>query len=310
MKRIITILCKISGPALLIFFSLSASGQQRPVYSQYMFNGLAINPAYAGNQKQLSATVMYRDQWVNFDGAPNTKSFSVHSGFRKRKIGLGLMIYNEQIGVHSEMALYASYAYKIEMSGGTLALGIQAGFNNLASDFYKLTLQSISDPRLTGSLKKFNPNFGTGVFYSTPTAYIGLSVPYLVNNKIVNSDVEGLLSVAREARYYFLTAGKVFDVSKNLKVKPSTLLRIQEGAPLGVDLNVNFFIDDVINLGTSYRSGDSMIFLFELALNENFSFGYAYDALISDLSHYSRGSHEIMINYRFNHSPEPCHTYF
>lgn len=295
---------------MLLLLSLNAFAQQRPVFSQYMFNGLAINPAYAGSQKQLSATALYRDQWVNFDGAPTTKTFSIHSGFRKRNIGLGLMVYNEQIGVHSDLAVYASYAYKIEMPNGVLSMGIQGGFNNLESNYFKLSLKAINDPVLTGDLKKFNPNFGTGLFYSTRSTYIGLSVPFLINNKIIETDNDNAVSIARESRYYFLTAGKVFDINEKLKIKPSTLLRVQEGAPLGVDLNVNFFIDNVINLGTSYRSGDSMIFLFELALNENFSFGYAYDLIISDLNRYSNGSHEIMINYRLNHSPEPCHTYF
>ena len=296
--------------SLILLTSQEGVAQQRPVYSQYMFNGLAINPAYAGSQKQLSATAVYRDQWVNFEGAPTTKSLGIHTGFAKKKVGIGLMVSSEEIGVHKDLSLYASYAYKLVFRKAVLSMGLQAGFNNLQSDFSKLNLKSSSDPFLSGNLKKFNPNFGAGLFYSTNTAYVGLSVPYIVHNRVVNIKKNDLESLAREARYYFLTGGKVFDLSPRLKVKPSTLLRIQEGAPLGVDLNGNLIIDDLLNLGASYRSGDSMIFLFELKLNQNFRFGYAYDYVISDLNPYTNGSHEIMLNYSINLSPTPCHTYF
>lgn len=298
------------GAAVLLLSAVEGQAQQRPVYSQYMFNGLAINPAYAGNQKQLSISAVYRDQWVNLQGAPTTKTFSAHTGFLKRKIGLGLMITSEEIGVHKDISLYASYAYKLELPIGTLAMGLQAGFNDLQSDFEKLNLGDPGDPFLSGSFKEFNPNFGAGVFYSTATAYIGLSIPYIVNNKVVSIETDDLQSLAREARYYFLTAGKVFDLSHRVKVKPSTLIRVQEGSPFGIDLNANIILDDILNVGTSFRSGDSMIFLFELKLNENFRFGYAYDYIISDLTAYTNGSHEIMLNYSINLSPTPCHSYF
>ena len=305
-------LAQVAGIAfLLMLFSIDGLAQQRPVYSQYMFNGLALNPAYAGNQKQLSVSAVYRDQWVNLEGSPTTKTLSAHTGFRKKKVGVGLMVTSEEIGVHNDISIYASYAYKLVLPKGNLAMGLQVGFNNLQSDFNKLNLRDLNDPFLAGNFKEFNPNFGAGLFYSTNTGYVGISIPYIVNNKVVSvRTVDDLQSLAREARYYFITAGQVFDLNHRLKVKPSTLLRIQEGAPFGVDLNANLIIDDILNVGTSYRSGDSMIFLFELKLIENFRFGYAYDYVISDLSRYTNGSHEIMLNYSINLSPTPCHTYF
>lgn len=301
----------VGTTALLALLSTEVFAQQRPVYSQYMFNGLALNPAYAGNQKQLSVSAVYRDQWVNLDGSPTTKTLSAHTGFRKKKVGVGLMVTSEEIGVHNDISIYASYAYKLVLPKGSLAMGLQVGFNNLQSDFNKLNLKDLNDPFLAGSFKEFNPNFGAGLFYSTSRGYVGVSIPYIVNNKVVSvRTIDDLQSLAREARYYFITAGQVFDLNHRLKVKPSTLLRIQEGAPFGVDLNANLIIDDILNLGASYRSGDSMIFLFELKLNENFRFGYAYDYVISDLTRYTNGSHEIMLNYSINLSPTPCHAYF
>lgn len=293
---------------LLMFKAGIIEAQQRPVYSQYMFNGLVLNPAYAGSQKQLSATAIYRKQWVNIEGAPSTVNATVHSGFENKNVGMGFMVTNDVIGIHNDLGMYLSYAYQIKMEHGTLAMGIQGGFNNLNSDFNKLHLKHSSDPNLFGKIGNFNPNFGTGLYYSTETAYVGLSVPYLLNNKLsIRSD---LINNAREARYYFLSAGKVFDLNSSVKIKPSTLLRIQEGAPVGFDANINLILEDIISFGGSYRSNDSFILLFHVIANENFTFGYAYDWVISSLNPHTKGSHEIMLNYRINLTSKPCHSYF
>lgn len=293
-----------------ILFSLHGQAQQRPIFSQYMFNMLAINPAYAGNQKQLSVTAMSRHQWINFDGAPNTQTLSSHSNFRDKKIGLGVVLYHETIGVHSDIGAYFSYAYQINLKKGMLSLGLQGGLNQLASDYTKLKSNAFGggDPTLR-RYKSLNPNFGTGAFYSTKASYVGFSVPYLVNNKVMRAtDAVGASST--EKRYYFLTAGHVIDVSNSFKLMPSFLVRGQERAPLGFDASLNFFLDDILNVGLSYRNHDAITTMFQLTLNENFSFGYAYDYTISSLGDYARGTHEIMINYRIKLTTAPCHSYF
>ncbi len=294
----------------LMLFCLVAKAQQRPIFSQYMFNMLALNPAYAGNQRQLSVTALARNQWVNLDGAPKTQTITSHSNFRDKNVGLGMILYNESIGVHSDIGAYFSYAYQIKFSKGMLAMGLQGGLNQLTSDYTKLKTRTFGggDPSLQ-SYRSYNPNFGTGVFYSTKTAYAGISVPYLINNKVMQES-EGLVVQSSEKRYYFLTGGKVFDISSNLKLKPSILLRFQETAPLGFDTSINFFIDNILNVGLSYRNHDALTTMFQIDLNENFSFGYAYDYTLSGLGDYTRGSHEIMINYRIRLTSAPCHSYF
>ena len=301
---------KINFLILFLFLILSqkAVSQQRPVYSGYMFNGLVLNPAYAGNQKQLNATVMHRDQWVNIEGAPKTQTLTVHSALKKWPVGVGLLVSRDRIGVHDDMSVYGIYSYKIKLPVGTLAFGLQGGFNNTVSDFTRLTVLDPSDPYFNGTAKKFKPNFGTGAYYSTNDTYVGFSIPFLVNNKVFT--VEDVVSEAREARYYFLTGGHVFPLNDDFKLMPSVLLRVQEGQPAGMDINTNLFIADVLNVGASYRSGDAMIFLFELILNQNFRFGYAYDHTISKVRNYTPGSHEIMLNYRINIGKDPCHAYF
>ena len=294
----------------LVLFSLQSQAQQRPIFSQYMFNMLALNPAYAGNQKQLSVSALVRNQWVNFDGAPKTQTISSHSNFRDKKIGVGMVLYHESIGVHSDIGAYFSYAYQIKLNKGMLALGIQGGVNHLVSDYTTLKTRTYGggDPTLQ-RYKNINPNFGTGLFYSTKTAYLGFSVPYLINNRVMQQN-DGVVEQSSERRYYFLTGGKVFDLSPSLKLKPSVLFRMQEQAPFGFDANLNLFIDNILNVGLSYRNHDALTTMFQIDLNENFSFGYAYDITLSGLADHTRGTHELMINYRIRLTTEPCHSYF
>ncbi len=296
--------------SLLFFIWISPRviAQQRPVYSQYMFEKLLLNPAYAGNQKQLSATFLYRNQWVNLEGAPKLETFAMHSALKKWPVGVGLVASHDKLGVHDDMSVYGSYSYKIKLPVGTLSMGLQGGFNYTTSDFTKLTLIDPDDPILNGVLKKFKPNFGTGVFFNTNTTYAGFSIPYLVNNAIY--DKEDIIANAREARYYFLTGGHIFTLNEDLKLSPSVLFRVQEGQPAGMDVNTNLFILDLVNVGMSYRSGDAMIFLFEILLNSNFRLGYAYDHTLSKIGNYTDGTHEMMLNYRLKIGKDPCHAYF
>lgn len=292
----------------LLAIAQTVQAQQRPVFSQYMFNGLVLNPAYAGNQKQWVVSLVHRDQWVNVEGAPKTQSLVTHTALEDRPVGLGLLVSRDQIGIHDDYSIYGSYAYKIKLLVGTLSLGLQGGFNYTQSDFELLRRFNLNDPSLTGTQTRFSPNFGTGAFYSNSTTYAGISIPYLLNNKVYSG--ADIISEATERRYYFITGGHVFSPNDFVKLKPSTLIRYQEGQPLGMDLNLNVFLQDVINVGGSYRSGDSMILLFELMLNRSFSFGYTYDHTISRIRSYTDGTHEFMLSYRLKIGNSYCHSYF
>jgi type IX secretion system PorP/SprF family membrane protein len=286
---------------LLILFLLgvagSALGQQRPLQSLYMFDPLLVNPAYAGTQVQLSATSIYRNQWVNLDGAPKTITATIHSGFLDTKMGLGVIIGNDQIGIHNDLSFYGIYSYKIKVSRkGTLSMGIQGGFNNIRSDYTKLNLKSLNDPNLSGQVTKFNPNVGGGLFYHQKDLYVGFSIPQIINNSVF--DLEGNGSLSKQLRYYYLQGGFSKNLRHNVKVMPSALIRIQEEAPISFDANATFVFHDAVGLGVSYRLNEGIVGLFELQINENFHVGYAYDFTTSALNQFSSGSHEIMINYR------------
>ncbi len=294
----------------------SAMAQQRPVQSLYMFDPILINPAYAGTQVQLSGTAIYRNQWVNLDGAPKTLTASIHSGFYKAKMGLGIIFANDQIGIHNDASFYGIYSYKISLTKtSAISFGLQGGFNNLRSDYNKLYLKTPGDPNLAGVLTKFNPNIGTGVFYRNKTFYIGVSSPQLIRNKVfdVESDPTAV-SLSRQERYYYMLTGATLKVSNQVKLFPSILARFQDKAPVSFDLNTTVVLYDVVGLGVSYRLEEGVVGLFELQINQNFHVGYAYDFTQSALNQFSNGSHEIMINYRIKipklHQGLPCPSYW
>jgi type IX secretion system PorP/SprF family membrane protein len=312
MKKYISIL-------FLVAISWAVQAQQRPLQSLYMFDPLLVNPAYAGTQVQLSATAIYRNQWVNLDGAPKTFTSTVHSGFRKYRVGLGLIVSNDQIGIHNDVGIYGVYSYKLPVTKkGQLSFGLQGGFNNLRSNFALLDPKSpLVDQYFNSTVtNKFSPNFGAGLFYRSNTFYAGISVPYILNNRVIglisNDPKQSLFG--SQHRYYYLMGGFTKKLSNIVKFVPSTLIKVQDNAPLTFDLNAFLVFYNAVGLGCSYRFNDSVIPMFELQLNDNFHVGYAYDMTTSALNRYSNGSHEIMINYRVKipklHKGLECPSYW
>lgn len=303
---VVFIVCMLSVGVLI--------AQQRPVMSTYMFNGLTLNPAYAGSLNILSATFLHRKQWINVDGAPTTNLVSVHSSFYGNQIGLGVQAVRDNIGVHTESSFYASGAYKIKTSAGILAMGLSGGFDNRRSDFSQLNLLRQDDALLSGVPTRFTPNFGTGIYFANPKMYLGASVPFILENELFQAQADGTISTGRESRYYYFTGGVILDLNQNIKLSPSFLLRAQEENRLGWDINATIIFDGIAYAGVSYRNGDALVFLTQLILNENFRFGYAYDATVSALGNDSRGTHEVMLNYRIklrNYKKDPqCPVYF
>jgi len=289
---------RLSICILLTLFATTAWAQQRPVVSQYMYNGLVLNPAYAGSTNDFSAAGMHRDQWVNVDGAPSFQVFTAHTPLYSNKIGVGLMATRDQTGIHTDYGFYTAYAYKIKMSMGYLAMGLQGGFNNRKDDFTQIRVRDENDNFLSGVQRKFSPNFGTGVYFYNKKMYAGVSIPHIIKSKVTAVSPTFEASDAQTPRYIYGTAGIVFPLTSTINLLPAVLVRYQDNLPLGFDLNCNVIFEDVVYAGLSYRSGDSMTFLTQLVLNENMRLGYAYDIITSDLNQYTNGTHEIMINYR------------
>lgn len=316
---------------LIIVVNLTEANaqQQRPIQSLYMFDQLLINPAYAGTQVQFSATSIYRNQWVNLEGAPETFTFTAQSSVNRGKMGAGLIIHKDALGVHSDLGLYATGSYMLRMPVGKLYFGLQAGFNDVRSDFRRTSVPSAgsganggvdgaSDPFFTAT-SAFNWNFGSGFFYTNREFFMGISVPYLMNNDLIqeveDDSFSGVLSeTIRNTRTYYLTLGNTYGLSPDFKIIASSLMRFQEGAPFSFDINANGVFKETVGLGLSYRLKEGFVYLFELKINENFHVGYAYDMTVSALNTVSQGSHEFMLNYRIKiprlHKGLECPSYF
>lgn len=314
MKRHLYIFLSAAG----IFLTGIATAQQYPVFSQYYFNEMVINPAYAGAHIQLSATAMYRNQWVNFPGAPRTFSASGHTAILKSKVGLGMLVNRDEIGSYSNTHVYGYYSYRLMFPKATLSLGLQAGFNILGADYSQLDLQDVSDfgDSFANIINELKPNFGTGIFYSRKNFFAGFSVPFILNNKVVESVERFLDNGIREARYYFIRSGVILPLNRteNVKINPSILLRAQEGQPMSMDINNAFIFYDVFSVGLSYRNIEGLVSFIDLKLSDRLHFGYSYDWTRSELNRFSNGTHEFMLNYRTPiraiHGNVECPSYY
>ncbi|EMR01516.1 PorP/SprF family type IX secretion system membrane protein [Cesiribacter andamanensis] len=278
---------------LLLIVPASLWAQQQPLFTQYMFNGLAINPAYAGSHESMSITALARKQWLGMEGAPSTQTFALHTPVPNEKIGLGLLLTHDQAGPVHQYNIKFAYAYRLPLGPGKLAMGIQAGLLNYNARFSTLYLgPNVQDPTFEQDINKTLFDVGTGLYYSTDRFYLGLAVPQML---ALQSEQHIHLS-----RHYFLNSGYVVALNRSLQLKPNVLVKAVAGAPLELDLNANLLINEVLWIGASYRSFQTLSALLELQLTDQLRVGYAYDfPASSELGRHTSSSHELMLNYRF-----------
>lgn len=282
----------ISIISLLIVYT-GAFAQFEAGYTQYMFNGLAINPAYAGSHQSLDVSLISRFQSPAVDGMPNTQTLSMHSGIKNKKIGLGLMVITDKIGVTRQTGFYASFAYKIKFKKSTLSLGLQGGATSIKSDYSQLLIKQPGDPLASGDIKELQPNIGAGLYYHSKYFYAGLSMPQMIDE--INNNISQLKPI-------ILTSGIVFRLNEALMLKPNILLRFVEQKVVEMNYNLNLLVHEILWLGVSYRPTSSISGLMELQLTDQLRLGYAYDATLSDLRRADSGSHEIMLNFQLRFS--------
>lgn len=284
-----------------MFFSTESYAQQDPMYTQYMENLQALNPAYAGSKEILSMMLVARNQWVSLPGAPDTRSIAIHTPFRGTQMGLGFSILNDKVGPVSQTGMYADYSYRIYFNNNrTLALGLKGGINFYDANISTLTTNDPNDPVFAYDInRRFLPNIGVGAFYYTNQYYIGLSIPKLIENTINDNGVS-TQSINKEQIHSFLMAGYVFDVNRIVKFKPSILAKYVHNAPISVDLNGTFLFYERLWLGGMYRMGDSFGGLVQMQVTNQLKIGYSYDLPISKLGAYNNGTHEIMVSFDFN----------
>jgi type IX secretion system PorP/SprF family membrane protein len=281
--------------AILVVFS--ATAQQRPQFTQFMYNSLAINPAYAGADEVLSLTFVNRNQWSGVENAPSTQSFAAHTLIKNKNIGIGLTILNDKIGVHKNLTALTNYAYHINLSERTsFSMGLQAGVTNLKSDYASL-LGNSNDPKLTRSINETVFGFGAGVYFKSPRFQLGLSAPDLLS-KVVR--VNDTLSINIRRINLLAVSRYRFTLSESFEMEPGVMVKYFPDLPVSLDLNLNFIYRKVITAGLSYRGNESIDFLLRLQITPQLQFGYAYDYPIKYAAELSSASNELMINYQFH----------
>jgi type IX secretion system PorP/SprF family membrane protein len=289
----------ISVLLAMVCIQTIAQAQQDPQYSQYMFNTLAINPAYAGSRDVLSITMLHRRQWTNVQGAPKSTTVSADLPLLNEKVGLGMLVYNDQIGVLQNNAVYFSYAQRIRLTkSGTLCLGLTGGGSFFTADLNSVTTATPGDITFATNINnKLKPNIGAGIYYTTDRWYMGGSMPRVFTNSLGTSDIA---KQANEFRHYFLMGGFVTHLNSIMVLKPSFIGKAVSGAPLQLDLNLNLWFYDKISIGGSYRTGDAVLAMIEVIPTQGWKIGYAYDFTISELgNNLTSGSNEIMLRYEF-----------
>jgi type IX secretion system PorP/SprF family membrane protein len=273
--------------------------QQEAQFTQYMYNTININPAYAGSRGALSVFGLYRSQWVGLTGAPETATFSINSPINNSKVGVGVSLVNDKIGATIENNISADISYTIQTSAKfKLSFGIKGTGSIFNFDANKLDPEDAGDPQFQNIDNEFTPNVGAGVYWHSDKAYIGFSVPnFIETNQYDDNDV----AIYKDKISYYLMAGYVFDLDQfqDIQFKPAVLTKMVTGAPLQVDLSANFMFVNKFVIGVAYRWSASMSAMAGFQITDGLYLGYGYDYETTSLNNYNSGSHEIFLRYEF-----------
>jgi type IX secretion system PorP/SprF family membrane protein len=283
----------------LLFCSAALKAQQDPQYSQYMFNQVIINPAYIGSREALNITGLFRKEWVNVSGSPQTNNLAVSAPLQSKKMGAGGHITQESIGPKKWISAYGDYSYRIRLPEGKLSFGLSAGLVAYQFNTSLLDLYDKDEPAVYNNLGSPSIRFdmNTGAYYYTRTFYVGFSATHLTSPKLLNADVSGSrVNFYNLNRHFFLTIGKGFAVSDQLVINPSVMLKMVD-RELMVDFNTNMQIKNRIWLGISLRSSLNLVSLAQYKVNDKLKIGYSYDYGLRGISRASYGSHELMLSY-------------
>src|SRR6478609_1388635 len=280
---------------VMMFTAIAGFAQQDAQYTQYMYNTINVNPAYAGSRGALSLFALHRTQWVGLDGAPVTNALSVNTPFNNSRLGLGVSIINDEIGPSTSNSISTDFSYTIQMSETLkLSFGVKGTLNLFNIDISKLNPGDQTDPQFQNLSNEFSPNIGAGVYLHSDKGYLGLSVPNFIETNAYNDNE---VAIYKEKMNFYAIGGYVFDLSSYIKFKPAFMTKLVEGSPLQVDLSGNFMFDDKLTVGLAYRWSAAMSAMVGFQISDSFYVGYSYDFETTELDNYSSGSHEIFLRY-------------
>jgi len=282
-----------------------AFAQTEPMYSQYMYNMLGVNPAYAGSREVLGLNFFQRNQWSGLRGAPKTTSLNLDQSISEGKIGLGIQMFSDQLGVEEASGINGFLSSRIKVSeNGILSAGLSLGFMNYQFNSLDVLNRIRTDDNVFVTVipSQWNPSVGFGLYYNTDQFYMGISSPSLLKSRLAKYENFASGIQKTDDFHLFTTMGYVIKINEEVNLKPSTMIKMVSGAPIEFDLNTNVWLRDILGLGVSYRTGDAVIGMAEIQASPNLRFGYAYDMPFSPLKAYTRGSHEIMIRYEWGNN--------
>ncbi|WP_213520580.1 type IX secretion system membrane protein PorP/SprF [Nonlabens sp.] len=291
----------------LLFFAFAKAmiAQQDPQYSQYMYNPIVVNPAYAGNRGVASIVGLHRSQWVGLDGAPRTQTLSFHTPLSNSRVGVGLSIVNDEIGPAAETYVAADFSYTLLVGDqASLSFGFKGGVHVLNVDYSRLNPFDSGDPRLSDNINnQLSPTLGLGLYYHTEQLYLGLSSPNLLQtDHFDGTETNGSSTyIAQERIHLFATAGYVFDLNDDVKFKPATMLKLVHGAPVQIDLTANFLLNDKLTLGVAYRWNAAVTGLVGFQISDQMMIGFAYDRETTVLGNaiFNDGSYEVFLRFEW-----------
>lgn len=272
--------------------------QQDSQYTQYMYNTINVNPAYAGSRGVTSIFLLHRTQWVGLDGAPVTNTASIHKPIGDSNIGYGISFVNDRIGISDENTISLDVSYTVKTSEEyKLSFGIKGSANLLSVDYTRLTIRDPEDVLLSQQANidnRLSPNFGAGIYWHSDKNYVGISVPNFLETKHYDDNVS---SLASERMHFYFIGGSVFDLNETLQFKPAIMTKMVQGAPLQVDLSANFLFNEKFFIGAAYRWSAALSGMIGFQVSDSWHIGYSYDAETTKLANYNSGSHEIFLRY-------------
>lgn len=294
---------RLTGLWLLIFHFgpwMQSNAQQDPQYTMHMYNTQVVNPAYLGSTEAVHFGFLTRSQWVDFEGSPQTGSFTISSPVgRRNKTALGLSIVSDVIGPTTEQSLTADYGYTFYNDyGSKITLGLKAGLSNLQVDYSILNLANTSDEQFSENTSLLSPQIGAGIYYNNDRFYAGFSVPNFLKTK--HYEVNGSVFASAEAKermHYFLIAGYVFDINDAIKLKPAGMVKIVRGSPIQMDLSANIYFNEKITFGAAYRLDAAISAIAGFALSDRAFVGFAYDYQTTAIQQFSSGSYEMILRF-------------
>jgi len=284
----------------LILLTKVTFSQKAPLQSQYVFNSIALNPAFTGSEGVFSIVGSFRSQWVGFPGAPQTEFLTAHAPLKDLKSAFGLQMYGDQIGIEKNNGIFGSYSYKLKLNkSSNLVFGIAGGVNFYTSYENTLLSKDDNDNLINKNVVNFkSPDFSYGMHYYTKKIFVSLSLPNFLSNSFQNNKIR---VVNDFKKYNVLLGGGYLIQFKNSKIelKPSVMFRYHFNNPVQFDINLMAKFHKRFSFGISYRYIESLIGLMKIGITEQLSFLYSFGTPLTSLNKVTYGSHEISLKYNF-----------